>query len=104
MKKNRAEWKFAHEQIFHPTFSGSSNTVFMLDRFNPSFTQHFIPVPLLHMLKLWISNDSTKTHIIKTLIISVKDFFSEERWFILQNWCSLFSASKMQLSKFQQNN
>ena len=42
MKKNRAGWKFDLEQIFHPIFSGSSNTVFMLNWFIPCFIQHFI--------------------------------------------------------------
>ena len=32
------------------------------------------------------------------------DLFSETRWLILQNWPSLFSIPKMQLSDFQQNN
>ena len=34
MKKNRVGWKFDCEQIFHPTFSGSSNKIFM---FHPTF-------------------------------------------------------------------
>ena len=32
------------------------------------------------------------------------DLFSKKRLFILQNWSSLSSALKMQLSNFQQNN
>ena len=51
---------FDFEQIFHPTFSGSSNKIFMLDQFTPCFIQHFILVTSFRMLKLRISNDSTK--------------------------------------------
>ena len=42
MKKYHVGWKFDREQIFDPTFSGSSNTIFMLDLFTPCFIQHFI--------------------------------------------------------------
>ena len=60
MKKNRVGWKFNREQIFHPTFSGLSNTIFMLDRFIPLFIQYFILMRSFRMLELRISNDSTK--------------------------------------------
>ena len=58
MKKNRVGRKLDRERIFHLTFSGSSNTVFMLDRFTPCFIQHFILMTLFRMLELRISNDS----------------------------------------------
>ena len=51
---------FDCKQIFHPTFSGSSNKIFMLNWFTLCFIEHFILVTSLRMLKLRISNDSTK--------------------------------------------
>ena len=42
MKKYRVEWKVDLEQIFHPTFSKSSNLVLMPNWFIPCFIQHFI--------------------------------------------------------------
>ena len=37
---------------FYATFSGSFNTVFMLDRFTPGFIQHFILMTSFRMLEL----------------------------------------------------
>ena len=37
---------------FHATFSGSFNTVFMLDWFTPGLMQHFILMTLFRMLEL----------------------------------------------------
>ena len=34
--------KFVLNQTFHPTFSGSSNQIFMLDAFECSFIQHLV--------------------------------------------------------------
>ena len=52
--------KIYRKQIFYPTFSGSSNTFFMLDRFTPCFMQHFILMTSFRILELRISNDSIK--------------------------------------------
>ena len=51
---------FDCKQIFDPTFSGSSNKIFMLDWFTPCFIQHFILVKTFRMVKHQISSNSTK--------------------------------------------
>ena len=60
VKNNCFGRKFDREQSFHPTFSGSSNTIFMFDWFTPCFIQHFILITSLRKLELRISNDWAK--------------------------------------------
>ena len=60
IKENRFRWKFDSKQIFPPKFSGSFNTIFMLDRFTSCFVTYFILVTSFQMVERRISNDSTK--------------------------------------------
>ena len=59
-KNNCFGQKFDREQSFHPTFSGSSNTIFMLNWFTPCFIQNFILITSLRKSELRISNDWAK--------------------------------------------
>ena len=80
MKKNRVGWKFDCEQIFHATFSGSSNKVFMLDWFTFCFIQHLILMTSFRMLELRISNDSRKLKRSSKIITIKKIIHMKSKW------------------------